>query len=66
MEVPRNRLVFEQSFELFTDQPQDIDENNVRTAEHNVKLNGLESRIQIVKTDPKGPLFPLDKFGQSR
>lgn len=44
----------------------DIDEKNARTAEQNVKLNKLESRIQIVRTDPKDSLFPLDKFGQKR
>ncbi|OKP00021.1 hypothetical protein PENSUB_8219 [Penicillium subrubescens] len=40
----------------------DIDEQNARTAKENVVLNELESRIQIVKTDPEGPLFPLDEF----
>ncbi|KAJ5191360.1 uncharacterized protein N7498_010345 [Penicillium cinerascens] len=44
----------------------EIDENNARTAEQNVKLNKLESRVQIVRTDPKDSLFPLNKFGQKR
>ncbi|KAJ5304457.1 uncharacterized protein N7443_004117 [Penicillium atrosanguineum] len=44
----------------------DIDENNTRTAEQNVKLNELESRIRIMKTDPNDPLFPLNKFDQKR
>ncbi|KAJ5665428.1 uncharacterized protein N7477_007876 [Penicillium maclennaniae] len=44
----------------------EIDEKNARTAEHNVKLNELDSRIRIVRTDPRGPLFPLDKFDLKR
>ncbi|GLI79717.1 hypothetical protein PoHVEF18_008057 [Penicillium ochrochloron] len=42
----------------------DIDEQNARTAKENVVRNELESRIQIVKTDPEGPLFPIDEFNQ--
>ncbi|KAI3201012.1 hypothetical protein DTO027I6_6115 [Penicillium roqueforti] len=42
----------------------DVDENNIRTAQHNVALNNLDSRIQLVKSDPAGPLFPLDQIGQ--
>ncbi|KAJ5927118.1 hypothetical protein N7516_008891 [Penicillium verrucosum] len=41
----------------------DIDSNNIRTSQHNVALNNLESRIQVVHSDPTGPLFPLDKLG---
>jgi 23S rRNA (adenine1618-N6)-methyltransferase len=55
-----------QNCRLLTDYSLDIDENNARTAEQNVKLNELESRIRIARTDPKDPLFPLDKFGQKR
>ncbi|KAJ6107756.1 hypothetical protein N7523_009079 [Penicillium sp. IBT 18751x] len=44
----------------------DIDENNTRTAEHNVKINKLDSRIRIVRTDPRGLLLPLDEFGVKR
>ncbi|KAJ5739334.1 hypothetical protein N7533_012118 [Penicillium manginii] len=42
----------------------DIDENNTRTAQENVKRNQLESRIRVIKTDPKDDLFPLDKLEQ--
>lgn len=44
----------------------DIDENNARTAQENVKTNQLESRIRVIKTDPKDALFPLDKIEQNR
>ncbi|KAG0156180.1 hypothetical protein PDIDSM_3357 [Penicillium digitatum] len=44
----------------------DIDSNNIRTSQHNVALNNLESRIQIVSSDPTGPLFPLEKLGRQR
>ncbi|KAJ5576072.1 hypothetical protein N7535_002998 [Penicillium sp. DV-2018c] len=44
--------------------PTDVDENNIRTAQRNVVLNNLDSRIQLVKSDPAGPLFPLDQIGQ--
>ncbi|KAJ5099360.1 hypothetical protein N7532_006361 [Penicillium argentinense] len=40
----------------------DIDENNVSTAQKNVKLNHLESRIRVIKTDTKDLLFPLEKI----
>ncbi|KAJ5407984.1 hypothetical protein N7509_001867 [Penicillium cosmopolitanum] len=43
----------------------DIDENNARTAQENVKTNQLESRIRVIKTDPKDALFPLDKIEQN-
>lgn len=42
----------------------DIDPNNIRTSQHNVALNNLESRIQIIHSDPTGPLFPLEKLGR--
>lgn len=42
----------------------DIDSNNIRTSQHNVALNNLESRIQIIHSDPTGPLFPLEKLGR--
>ncbi|CRL26544.1 S-adenosyl-L-methionine dependent methyltransferase, predicted [Penicillium camemberti] len=42
----------------------DIDSNNIRTSRHNVALNNLESRIQIIHSDPTGPLFPLEKLGR--
>ncbi|OQE25960.1 hypothetical protein PENFLA_c007G04548 [Penicillium flavigenum] len=41
----------------------DIDSNNIRTSQHNVALNDLESRIRIVHSDPNGPLIPLEKLG---
>ncbi|CEJ62202.1 hypothetical protein PMG11_10710 [Penicillium brasilianum] len=40
----------------------DIDEQNARTAQENISRNELDSRIQILKPDPEGPLFPLDKL----
>ncbi|OQE23258.1 hypothetical protein PENSTE_c009G05350 [Penicillium steckii] len=40
----------------------DIDENNARTATENVKLNNLESRIRVIKTEPDDLLFPLEKL----
>ncbi|KAJ5105028.1 hypothetical protein NUU61_002375, partial [Penicillium alfredii] len=40
----------------------DIDENNVRTAQHNVVLNNLESHVHIVQTKPEDNLFPLGKL----
>ncbi|CAG8182343.1 unnamed protein product [Penicillium nalgiovense] len=41
----------------------DIDSNNIRTSQHNLALNNLESRIRIVHSDPNGPLIPLEKLG---
>ncbi|OQE87597.1 hypothetical protein PENNAL_c0019G09220 [Penicillium nalgiovense] len=43
--------------------PTDIDSNNIRTSQHNLALNNLESRIRIVHSDPNGPLIPLEKLG---
>ena len=43
--------------------PTDIDSNNIRTSQHNVALNNLESRIRIVQSDPNGPLISLEKLG---
>ncbi|KAJ5585916.1 hypothetical protein N7450_005703 [Penicillium hetheringtonii] len=40
----------------------DIDENNARTATENVKLNNLESRIRVFKTEANDLLFPLEKL----
>ena len=42
----------------------DIDPGNIRTAQENVALNELESRIRIIESDPDGPLFPLEKIGR--
>ncbi|KAJ5345232.1 hypothetical protein N7452_003236 [Penicillium brevicompactum] len=44
----------------------DIDPNNIRTAQQNVALNGLESRIRIIDSSSDGPLFPLEKLGHER
>lgn len=44
----------------------DIDENNARTATENVKLNNLESRIRVIKTEPDDLLFPLEKLDRKR
>lgn len=44
----------------------DIDPNNIRTAQQNVALNGLESRIRIMESSSDGPLFPLEKLGHER
>ncbi|KAJ5874602.1 uncharacterized protein N7529_003032 [Penicillium soppii] len=41
----------------------DIDPDNLRTSQHNVTLNNLDSRIRIINSDPDGPLFPLEKLG---
>ncbi|PLB42700.1 DUF890 domain protein [Aspergillus candidus] len=41
----------------------DIDDNNIRTSRKNVSANGLESRIQIVETNPDDDLIPLAKLG---
>ncbi|KAJ5721398.1 uncharacterized protein N7483_009332 [Penicillium malachiteum] len=41
----------------------DIDESNIQTAQANVELNGLESRISILQTSPSGPFFPLSRLG---
>jgi hypothetical protein len=40
----------------------DIDPDNIRTSQQNVTLNDLESRIQIITSDPDGPLFPLERL----
>jgi len=43
----------------------DIDDENIETATKTVTRNGLESRIQIIKTDPS-LLVPLQKSGVER
>lgn len=44
----------------------DIDDENIETATKTVTRNGLESRIQIIKTDPSSELIPLQKSGVER
>ncbi|KAJ5108270.1 hypothetical protein N7456_004945 [Penicillium angulare] len=44
----------------------DIDKSNIQSAQDNVKLNKLESRIRILQTDPNDSFFPLDKFQEQR
>lgn len=64
VEFCSNRYVFEsEDLKYPLINPTDIDSNNIRTSQHNVALNNLESRIQVVHSDPTGPLFPLDKLG---
>lgn len=66
MGIRCNRYVFhllKSSIALMTS---DIDEHNARTANENVKLNQLESRIRVIKTDPESPLFPLEKLEKKR
>lgn len=41
----------------------DIDDNNIRTSRKNVSANGLDSRIQIVETNPDDGLIPLARLG---
>lgn len=38
----------------------DVDDDNVRTSQKTVAMNGLESRIQVIKTDAAGELIPLN------
>jgi Predicted O-methyltransferase len=64
VEFCSNRYVFEsEDLQYPLINPTDIDPNNTRTSQHNVALNNLESRIQIIHSDPTGPLFPLEKLG---
>jgi len=49
-----------------TEKYPDIDENNARTATENVKLNNLESRIRVFKTEANDLLFPLEKLERKR
>lgn len=44
----------------------DIDDENIQTATKTVTRNGLESRIQIIKTEPTSELIPLQKSGFER
>ncbi|KIW02686.1 uncharacterized protein PV09_06123 [Verruconis gallopava] len=41
----------------------EIDDTNYQHAIHNVSANLLDSRINLLKTDPQGPLIPLDVLG---
>lgn len=66
LEVPSNWYIYSAEYKAGTDCASDIDENNVRTSQQNVKLNQLESRIRIMKTDPKDYLFPFEQFGQKK
>jgi 23S rRNA A1618 N6-methylase RlmF len=36
----------------------EIDHKSLSYAQRNVKTNGLESRIRVLKSDPDGPLIP--------
>ncbi|OJZ90329.1 hypothetical protein ASPFODRAFT_28840 [Aspergillus luchuensis CBS 106.47] len=38
----------------------DIDNDNIRTSRDTVSANKLDSRIEIIQTDPKDELIPLD------
>lgn len=44
----------------------DIDHGNIQTATKTVSTNGLESRIQIIKTDPNSELIPFKQSGVER
>lgn len=45
----------------------DIDDDNIRNAKKTVSMNELESRIQIIKSDPSSELIPLQiKLGAKR
>lgn len=45
----------------------DIDDENIQSATKTVSTNKLESRIQIIKTDPSSELIPLHtKLGVER
>lgn len=67
VEFCSNRYVFEsEDIQHPLINPTDIDSNNIRTSRHNVALNNLESRIQIIHSDPIGPLFPLEKLGRKK
>jgi 23S rRNA (adenine1618-N6)-methyltransferase len=41
----------------------DIDDKSLQYARRNVETNGLQKRIKLLKTEPKGLLIPLDLFG---
>ncbi|PYH87669.1 DUF890 domain protein [Aspergillus ellipticus CBS 707.79] len=40
----------------------DIDDDNIRTSRETVSANKLDSRVKIIKTDPKDDLFALDSM----
>lgn len=44
----------------------DIDDGNIQTATRTVSANGLESRIQIIKTDSNSELIPFKQSGVVR
>jgi tRNA G37 N-methylase Trm5 len=50
-------------YERLTCSLQDTDEKSLQYAKVNVGLNKLTSRIKLLKTDPDGPLIPLDAIG---
>ncbi|EHK98395.1 putative methyltransferase-like protein C27D7.08c [Glarea lozoyensis 74030] len=41
----------------------DVDEKSLQFARENVKLNGMERRIKLLKTERSGPMIPLDGLG---
>ncbi|QSZ34418.1 hypothetical protein DSL72_006010 [Monilinia vaccinii-corymbosi] len=41
----------------------DIDDKSISFARENVQINGLQSRVQLIQTQPQGPLIPLDEIG---
>lgn len=45
---------------------QDVDPENLKHAETNVQLNGLESRVQVLPRKLTGPLVPLDELKRDR
>ncbi|CAL5872146.1 uncharacterized protein PFLUO_LOCUS6404 [Penicillium psychrofluorescens] len=42
-----------------------IDANNIRTAQHNVALNNLQSRIRIIASSPEDPLIPVKELSDA-
>lgn len=44
----------------------DIDDDNVQTAQKNVFVNQLDSRIKVIKTNPSSELIPLRKLKHER
>ena len=45
---------------------QDIDPDNLKHAEENVRLNDLQSRVQVLARKPTCPLVPLDELKLDR
>ncbi|GCB17310.1 putative methyltransferase-like protein C27D7.08c [Aspergillus awamori] len=56
----RNRYVQHYAVCAFTHTYADIDNDNIRTSRDTVSKNKLDSRIEIIQTDPKDELIPLD------